>query len=438
MKSFNTPIGRNGTVIAVLVILPLLAGHIPPVRAEAATPLYLPDAIQIALANNIRLQTLTAEAEALADSPAQVGALPDPVLSLNAMNLPTDTFNLDQEPMTQLQVMLSQKLPFPGKRELRQEVAQNRVHIAEAHTADFRDRLTGSVRQVWWQLFAAQRNLEIVADNRHLLDDFVEIAESKYAVGKGLQQDVLLARLELSRLKHRENGLKGKRHQLQASLNGLLNQAPDAPVLMPLMPPNESLPDLAPVNTLAQSASQARELVHAMQLNLDIADKQVELAEKNRWPDFQVGLAYADRRGNDARGSRADFLSVMFSLNLPLYASHKQDKALSQRQHERQTERSRFSDTLRSIETDIGRHVAAYQAAREQALLLREEIIPQAEQTVASMLAGYEVNKVDFLNVINGQIMLYNASIEYWNAMAEAKQALAMLAATVGEESLYE
>ena len=97
-----------------------------------------------------------------------------------------------------------------------------------------------------------------------------------------------------------------------------------------------------------------------------------------------------------------------------------------------------MSDTIRVIETEIGVQAAEYSAAREQALLLKNEIIPQAEQTVSSMLAGYEVNKVDFLNVVNGQIMLYNASIDYWNAMASAKQALARLAAGVGKESIYE
>ena len=97
-----------------------------------------------------------------------------------------------------------------------------------------------------------------------------------------------------------------------------------------------------------------------------------------------------------------------------------------------------MSDTIRAIETEIGVQAAEYIAARKQALLLKNEIIPQAEQTISALLAGYEVNKIDFLNVLNGQIMLYNASIDYWNAMASAKQALARLAAGVGKEAIYE
>ena len=396
-------------------------------------------AVQIALDGNSRLLTLNAEAAAIAFVPSQVGALPDPMLSFNAMNLPTDTFDLDQEPMTQLQIMLSQKFPFPGKRQLRQEVAETMLGIAQKQTDEYRDVLTGKVREAWWRLFSADRSLQIVESNKRLLRDFVEIAKTKYAVGKGLQQDVLLAELELSRLTNREVQLAGKRRRIQAMLNGLLNRVPEHPITLPEEPPSETLPKLESVTRLTQFAVERRDLIQAIELKLEAADKTVELAEKDRWPDFQVGVGYADRQGSDPiRGSRSDFLSLMFSINLPLYSGQKQDKALQQRIHDREYERYRLSDTIRVIETEIGVQAADYSAAREQALLLKNEIIPLAEQTVSAMLAGYEVNKVDFLNVVNGQIMLYNASIDYWNAMASAKQALARLAADIGKESIYE
>ena len=396
-------------------------------------------AVQIALEANSRLLTLNAEAEAMAFAPSQVGALPDPMLSFNAMNLPTDTFDLDQEPMTQLQLMLSQKFPFPGKRQLRREVAETMVGVSQKQTDEYRDVLTGKVREAWWRLFSVDRSLQIVESNKRLLRDFVEIAKTKYAVGKGLQQDVLLAELELSRLTNREVQLAGKRRRIQAMLNGLLNRVPEHPITLPEEPPSETLPKLESVTRLTQFAVERRDLIQAIELKLEAADKTVELAEKDRWPDFQVGVGYADRQGSDPiRGSRSDFLSLMFSINLPLYSGQKQDKALQQRIHDREYERYRLSDTIRVIETEIGVQAADYSAAREQALLLKNEIIPQAEQTVSAMLAGYEVNKVDFLNVVNGQIMLYNASIDYWNAMASAKQALARLAADIGKESIYE
>ncbi len=92
-----------------------------PAASVEVAMLTLDRAVEIALQNNPGLAGLRARADAMRTMPSQAGALPDPILSLNAMNLPTDTFDLDQEPMTQIQLALSQSFPFPGKRKLREE-----------------------------------------------------------------------------------------------------------------------------------------------------------------------------------------------------------------------------------------------------------------------------------------------------------------------------
>ena len=95
-------------------------------------------------------------------------------------------------------------------------------------------------------------------------------------------------------------------------------------------------------------------------------------------------------------------------------------------------------DVLRGVEAAVSRLRFEYASASSRVELGRGAIIPQAQQTVASMLAAYQTNQVDFLNVVNTQINLYNAQINYWEALSNAKSALAGLAAAVGEEALYE
>ena len=90
------------------------------------------------------------------------------------------------------------------------------------------------------------------------------------------------------------------------------------------------------------------------------------------------------------------------------------------------------------MRSQISVALADYERAREQFILFKSGIIPQARQTVASMLAGYQVNKVDFLNLIRSQITLFNHETKYWRALAEAKQSLAKLIAAVGKEGVYE
>lgn len=97
-----------------------------------------------------------------------------------------------------------------------------------------------------------------------------------------------------------------------------------------------------------------------------------------------------------------------------------------------------MQDTLREVQAAVSGNLANYLAARDQVSLLDTAIIPQARQTVASMLAGYQVNQVDFLNLVNTQITLYNAQISYWESLSAAKQSLAKLASAIGVEALYE
>ena len=356
------------------------------------------------------------------------------------MNFPVDTFDFDQEPMTQLQLGVSQSIPLPGKRKLRRAAAESVAEAGPAQVSEQRDRLTGSVRAAGWRLLYLDQALVIVGQNKDLMRDFIEIAETKYSVGTGLQQDVLLAQLELSRLLDREARLKGRRDIAQAELNALLDRRPDRTLVLDASTMSVKLPDVPEESALLSHAAESRDLLDVHRHLITAADERLELAERDRYPDFRIGAGYAFRQGDDPlRGvDRSDFFSLMLSVNVPLYFGSKQNMAIDQRGSEKLQRTFAFNDALRSIEADVSRNLATYESAREQVRLLEMAIIPQARQTVAAMLAAYQVNEVDFLNVINGQLTLYNAQINYWEALSEAKRSLAALAAAVGMENLYE
>lgn len=426
----------------VLTVSLWLCG-LPPGQAQAdaeAGVLTLGRALEIALANNSEVAGLRAGADAMLTMPSQAAALPDPMLSISAMNVPTDTFDLDQEPMTQVQLALSQSFPFPGKRKLREQAVEYEAQAALALFSDRQTVLTGQVRAAWWRLMSLDRSLEIVDQNQALMRDFVEIAETKYKVGSGLQQDVLLAQLELSRLLDRELRLRGMRRAAQADLNAMLDRPADWQISLPAAPENRSLPDLPSEAQLLRQAGEDRALIDVQRDLVNAARKKLDLARKDRYPDIRLGVGYGMRNGFDAmRGTdRSDLLSVMLSINVPIYSGSKQSKAIEQRTHEVSRQKHALASALRSVQASISTNLAGYLAARDQIVLLDTAIIPQAQQTVASMLAGYQVNEVDFLNLINTQITLYNAQISYWEALSAAKQALARVASAVGQEALYE
>ena len=444
--TLQAPPGSRMFVVQVCLwlLIPLIghtqalpAGDGPVGNSDA---LELHQAVATALEHSPALAGLQAQVEAIRTIPSQAGALPDLMLSLNAMNLPTDSFNVGQESMTQMQVALSQSFPFPGKRKLRREADEYRVEAADSMLVERRMAIIGDVRAVWWQLMNLDRALQIVEQNKDLMRDFVNIALTKYKVGNGLQQDVLLAQLELSRLLDRGLRLKGLRRGAQAELNALMGRPANWAVTLPSVAPNTILPELPPESQLLQQAGSGRALIDVQRDLVEAARAKLDLAKKDRYPDLKLGVGYGFRQGDDPlRGTdRSDLLTVMLSINLPIYSGSKQSKAVEQRSHEVSRQTFILHDTLRSVEATVSKTFADYHAARDQVELLQTAIIPQAQQTVSSMLAGYQVNEVDFLSVVNTQITLYNAQINYWESLSRAKQALAYLASAIGMEALYE
>ncbi len=405
---------------------------------HATEPLMLGQAVAEALRGNPNLAAIKARADALAAIPDQRGTLPDPKMSVKMVNLPLDSLSFTQEGMTQLQIGFSQGLPFPGKLQLRKEVAQAVADAAGFDVDELRLRLARDVKVVWWNLFYLDRALEIVDSNQTLLRQFVEVAESKYSVGKGLQQDVLLAQVELSRLLDRQIHLEGQRRNEAIRLNTLLDYPATAPVALP----GEISEEFQPLRDEAQLVTRAMTispLLAIRERQVEAAKLRVALAKKDYYPDFNLGAAYGLRNGNNPNGSaRDDFASIMLSMSLPIYTGTKQDRAVDQRNSERLRQRYALEDERNQVTAAIGLALSDYRRGEEKVMLFKTGIIPQASQTVASMLAGYQVNKVDFLNVVRSQITLYNYQILYWKAFGEANQALARLAAAVGEENIHE
>lgn len=402
--------------------------------AMAETQITLEAALAQAERANPSLAAIRARYEALKAVPSQAGSLPDPELSFGAMNLPVDTFDTAQEPMTQLQFGISQAFPFPGKLRLKEEAAEWEAQAAGDEVEELRLKLLRDVEVFWWRVFYLERALAIVAANQDLLRQFVEIAQTKYTVGQGLQQDVLLAQLELSRLLDLQLQLQGLRGQEVAQLNALLGRPADTPVQLPAEV-ERGLPEAPSEAALVSRAEKARPLLARIGKQIEAARTRVELAKKGVFPDFNVGAFHDFRRGQNPDGtSRPDFLTLRLSMNIPLYFATKQAKAVDQRQSELLRERFQWQDAWNQVRAEIASALADYRRAREQVVLFDQGIIPQARQTVASMLAGYQVGKVDFLNLVSAQITLYNYEIQYWKTLTEARQARAKLQAAVGEE----
>jgi len=397
-------------------------------------------AINLALENNPNLAQMQARYEAMQAIPSQVSSLPDPMLTLGALNFPTDTFDRNQEGMTQLQIGFSQSLPFPGKLNLKEEVAEFEAKAAYYDVAEMRLLLARNISNKWWQIFYLDRAIETVDKNQELLRQFIEVAKTKYTTGKGLQQDVLLSQLELSKLIDKKIQIVALRDNQIIRLNILMDIAPRTKVTLPVKMAVISK-TILPEQKLFQLAKNSRPLLQKHKQLLFAAKSKLDLAERDYYPDFNVGVTYGDRTGDNppfVGGERADLFSIKFGIKVPLYAGTKQSQKVKQRVKEQFKSKYAYRDEINQVQADIASNLTDFNRSQQQLSLFKTGILPQARQTVESMLAGYQVSEVDFLNLVRSQVTLFNYELQYWQSFSQSNQALARLQASIGKEFIYE
>ena len=424
----------------ILIFLIGLSGTSVSSENEGGPALTEQAAVAMAIKDNPSLAAMQLRYEALRDIPNQVGTLPDPMVNLNAMNFPTDSFDRDQEGMTQLQIGFSQVFPFPGKLGLMEEVASFNAMAAGYSTDEMRVQLTKNVKAKWWQIHYLDRAIETLAKNMSLLRQFITVAKTKYETGKGLQQDILLAQLELSKLMDQDIQLVALRRHQAIQLNTLMDRPASDSISLP-DGISLHMPKVLSEAQLYKEAESLKPTLKAKETNVEAARARLKLAEKDRYPDFKLGVTYGERTGDNPPfmgGSRADLFSVMLGVKIPLYSGSKQSKAISQRTTELARSRYALTDEMGLVRAEISASITDYKKSQDQFDLFGKGIIPQAQQTVNSMLAAYQVSEVDFLNLVRSQMTLFNYELQYWKALSEAKQALARLEAAVGKENIYE
>ena len=398
----------------------------------AARPIGLSEAVEIAMENNPEISALAARREALSNVPSQAGSLPDPVLSLGALNLPTDSFSLEQEPMTQVQVKLSQAIPFPGKLSLKKRSAQEEVRALGYRVQELRIRIASRVKAAWWEVFYLEKALEIVERNKKELQEMVKVARKRYEVGKGLQQDVLLAQVELADLFNMEAELQGRLRSQKAALIRLLGKRDMQDLTVPLSA-EITVPPPPKIRKVLKEAEDSRPLIKAYREEIRAAEDRLALAKKGYLPDFNLGAAYGFRQGSNPQGKeRPDFASFMVSMNIPLWARSKQSREISQKGLELSEKKELYRNALQLVREEIESARSDYEKSFRQASFFRSAVIPQARQTLSSMLSAYQVGRVDFLNVIRARLALLKYERRYWRALTGVKKAEARLEAATG------
>ncbi|MGD9213489.1 MAG: TolC family protein [Desulfobacteraceae bacterium] len=383
-----------------------------------------------ALANNQGLLALEHRIEALKEEVQAAGAWEDPRLGVGLLNLPTNTFRFDREPMTQKQVTLAQRIPWFGKLDLKtRRAALNAVRL-EAVLSDKQQAIMRNLANAYYELGFVAESQAINARLIDLLDRIIRIAESRYASGKGIQQDVLQAHVEQSRLMDQSNTLKRRQRVLNDRINALANRSVSVSVTPPVL---KEIPGFAFASEDLQQAATGHNtelLIHKAEIEL--AEVEVELFRKAYYPDPDLRLAYGQRDDDAAGNDRADFFSASVVFSLPVWAKRKQAPRLEAALKRRDAARLSYQDLAAQLPHRIDALTAELEQIDENYNLYQDAILVQAVQWAESAMSAYEVGKADFGTMMAPQMRVLYLERQAKQYLYQFYQKQADLDATIG------
>ncbi len=414
----------------ILILVGVWLAHLP--RVAGASAPALEGLIDSALAKNPGLKVLAHRLAAFEARVPQAGALEDPLLGLDLRNVPISRLDFNSTPMSGKQLMVSQRIPLPGVLRARERAAEFAALAAREVLSDRTGTIVNLVKQGYYTLAFLDRAIEVTEKNRTLLQDLVRIAQKKYVVGRGLQQDVLKAQVSLSALQNRLIRLNTQRLLAEARLNRVLNRPMDTSVNAP----DEVIP-----TPFGLSLADAQQLAFAHRPLLKEIEQTIsrwaateQAAQRSGWPSLTFRLGYLQRAlaGSDPVDG-SDFLSFGLSMNLPVFNGRKRDNQVAEAQANIRMARARREDISRNIQFRVQEICLEIDQHFKEAELFRTAILPQAQQTLESVLAGYQVDKVDFPALLDSQVSLFRFEIEYYHHVVQREKKLAELEAVVGK-----
>jgi len=415
---------------SLLLAVCLLGGYAAAWGADGTTPTGLDALVAEALANNPDLAAAETRWEMFEHKVLPAQTLDDPRLGFAFSNYPVDSFEANETPMTGKDIQLSQTFPFPGKLGAKGEVAEQQALWYKGVWEDGKLQLAQKVKDAWYRLYFQDKAIAITQKNLDILDDFIRLTETKYEVGTGLQQDVLKAQVERSKLMDRLFTLRQQRATVLADFNTLLNRPAAATPDTSAEPEMTSVvQDLEALQALSQ---QNRPLYTSYQSLIDRYEKQRKLARLDSYPDFNVWAGYRVReevRGDPVPGT--DFVSAGVSINLPIWRK-KREESVAEADSGIRMARQQYEDFRNRVAFAIHDAYAQMEKNRDLLALFKTGIIPQAQQSFEASLSAYQVGEVDFLNLLDSLMTLYRYQIDYHRVLSDYQRNVAQLEAAVG------
>jgi len=396
-----------------------------------AAGLTLEEAARLALKDDFTLQAINARGQSMSELSVAAEKLPDPKLKLGFANLPTDTFDLDQEPMTQAVIGVQQMFPRGHTRSLSSERMNESVARTEAEADDQRLKILLAVREDYTQVFLQRERQKVLQQSLAVFSDLADITRDYYATGRAHQQDVVQAQLELSKVQERLVGI----HQQEEQARARLAERIGAAAYQDLDPEWPQIGQPQPTQQLIAALPEHPRL-RAWQHEIAKSRTSEEIARQAYKPGFAVDLAYGARSGQNTNGTnRSDLMSVFVTMDIPLFTGNRQDRVLASSIADTAATEFARDDIYRSMKARIEEQSATLARQQERLRLYQDNLLPQAAFNAETAFEDYQDAVGDLTTLMRARIGEYELKLSNVSLQADEIITRARLLYFQGESS---
>lgn len=386
----------------------------------------LPALVEEALLHNREILAAQKKYEAARQKPSQEKSLPDPMVSVGytAVGPPYPVAGIGREVTANAGVTVSQELPFPGKRQLRGEIAAKEASAQYEQYLTVRLSVTSRLKQAYHELHHANVSITFVHRYQELLQNILRISEVRYSVGRAAQQDVFKAQTQFAIFETKLLRYQQERTTKEIEINALLNRPQGAPIEVPDdMAAGEITATLDEL--LAHARTHAPMLAREQKM-IERNDLASALAKRNLYPDYTVSGGYFNQ------GSMAPMWQFRVDVKLPAYFRTKQNAEIAEKTFSATEARHNYEAVAVGIQSQIRETYTLAATSRKLMDLYQKSVIPGAQLALESSMAGYQTGTLDFLSLFSNFMNVVEYELMYHEELMQFHVALARLEEMTG------
>jgi outer membrane protein TolC len=391
----------------------------------ATSPTPLPQLLAEAAANNPQISAADHEARAARQMAPQVTTLPDPKVTYQQFSVgsPKPFAGYTNSDFAYVGIGASQELPYPGKLRLRGQVAGRDADTRQAEVEVSKTSIADAIKADYLQLAYLQETLGIFQQNEDVLDQLIQDATAHYKVGQGMQEDVLQAQVERTKIVREITMHHQQMWQLQAHLKGLLDRDQGSADIvtedLAESPFKRTSPDLLAM--VRQNNPQIAVDASSIQKQ----DAQLTSAKREGKPDFELGYMYqnTDRKYRDY---------YMFTFDVRFPRKKRVNAEIAEASEQLAASRQALDAHLQQQLAEVQQGYVRVTSDEELLKEYREGLVPQSDATYRATLNAYAANREQFVHVLSYFTDLLNLKLEYAQTLVDHETALAHLESLTG------